>query len=86
MWGLTIDKTHVAFFSQQEVVKLLENSGFGLVKVRGGPIFRYDRKPFIRWGRNKRRWWILKLIDGFVNLIPYFNQFGAIQVFLFRKI
>ncbi len=85
MWGLTIDKTHVAFYSQQEVVSLLEKSGFSLIKVKGGPVFRFNSRPFNRWVRNKRRWWILKVIDNTIGSFPYVGQYGTVQIFLFKK-
>jgi ubiquinone/menaquinone biosynthesis C-methylase UbiE len=85
-WGYEVDKTHLWFFSMRRVVELLENAGYRLIRIRGGPFIRYTL-PIINhctWVKN--RWWAYRLFDLTFEKLPVLNRLGAIQIFLAQKV
>ena len=82
MWGLYIDKTHVAFHDMGTLTNILESADFNVVDVRGGPCIRYNL-PFLGYIVWHKKFWLpLKIMDKILNRIPIIKRYGAIQVFL----
>ena len=84
-WGYKVDKTHLWFFKMNQVKDLLHNTGYGQVKIRGGPFIRYDLPILNHCTWVKRRWWAYRMIDFTIGKLPVLRQLGAIQVFMAEK-
>lgn len=86
-WGLTIARSHVHFFSQDELLKIFLLHKLKVVEVRGSVALRYTL-PILSsmfWDA-KRKWWLfLDVIEGTINRIPGLKRYGAIQAFLTMK-
>lgn len=74
-WGLYQDLTHVSFYDMHTIKKLLNSSGFDIIKVRGAPCCRYDLPSIIIPP-------IFKIVDGVLRRLPIIRKYGAIQVFM----
>jgi len=82
MWGLYVDKSHVAFYDMHSLEDIFKNSGFKVIDVRGGPCIRYNL-PLLRRFTWRKKWWIILMaIDMVLGRIPIIKKYGAIQVFL----
>ena len=88
-WGLVIDRTHIRFYDEATLRKILSYCGFNVVDVRGGPCLRYDifYLPFLRsltwsrWG-----WWFFRITDKILGNLPIIKNLGAIQVYLCKSL
>jgi len=85
-WGYKLDKTHLWFFKMNQVKKLLQEAGYGQVKIRGGPFLRYDLPIINHCTWVKKRWWAYRIFDSSVGKLPILRQLGAIQVFMAKKV
>ena len=83
-WGLTIDPTHVHFFSQEELLKIFSAQKLKVIEIRGAVALRYTLPILHNMFVNaKGRWWpLLDAIEEIISRIPYLKRYGAIQTFL----
>ncbi|SNQ61099.1 class I SAM-dependent methyltransferase [Candidatus Methanoperedens nitratireducens] len=86
MWGLYVDKSHVAFYDMHSIESIFKDSGFKIIDARGGPCIRYDLPLLGMFTWQKKKWAILKIIDMILERIPVIKKYGAIQIFLFRVV
>lgn len=85
MWGLYVDKSHVAFYDMHSFVNILKSSGFKIIDIRGSPCIRYNL-PLLRIFTWKKKYWIvLRIIDVVLGKIPVLKKYGAIQVFFCKS-
>lgn len=74
-WGLYVDLTHVRFYDAPSLKKLLNISGFNIIKVRGAPCLRFDLPSII-----KPR--VFRIVDNVLCKLPGIKKYGAVQVFM----
>jgi hypothetical protein len=84
-WGYDLDKTHLWFFKMNQIVALLENAGYIIIKINGGPFLRYDLPIIHHCTWVKKRWWVYRFFDCTVGRLPLLKRLGAIQIFLAKK-
>lgn len=74
-WGLYVDSTHVHFYDMHTIEKLLNISGFDIIKVRGAPCLRFDFPSIIRPR-------VFRIVDRVLRKLPIIKKYGAVQVFM----
>jgi ubiquinone/menaquinone biosynthesis C-methylase UbiE len=87
IWGLTIARTHVHFFSQEELLKIFLLHRLSVVEIRGSVALRYTLPLLseVFWDPEGKLWGFLDIIEGIIGSIPKLKRYGAIQSFVLRK-
>ena len=86
-WGLTIDPSHLHFFSQEELLKIFSANELDIMEIKGAIALRYALPGLsAMFFDRKKRWWVfLDVIESIISSIPILNRLGAIQTFLLRN-
>lgn len=84
-WGFEVDKTHLWFFKMSQVIRLLKETGYIQIKIKGGPFLRYNLPIIHHCTWVKKRWWVYRIFDFTIGNLPFLGRLGAIQVYMAKK-